>query len=378
MADSGTARMLVLADSDDAAVTAMRSGFDSASVVLMGDGAVPLEKDDLYDDIVVALTFATPAALTTALAVCADHLHPEGAVRLAVPRSHGEGFDDTVGGLAGYCVIDVDFRDGDPYLVLVREVDGAPGGPRLGGILTALRAAERAGLFRRGASDDARHSDGDLAGQIVVGRAAEDQLAARVDHLQAQLEAARSEGREIQASHDRLSRSKLGRLTVRYWGLKRQLRAGRRRAAIVAMLRRSGRPILLAAVLAAWLAVTTITAREYDWSLTRWLVVQLILLTVTLVLLQVKGQRLVIREMEDLRRRAGRDRKAATDNARAVAGVRAGLDKVAKQLDAVSRQASRLAEADEVQLGAVRAARAAVTDLTYQLARRLPVGDDRH
>ncbi|WP_152690980.1 hypothetical protein [Jiangella alkaliphila] len=363
----------MLADSDEAAVSAARYTFDSAAVILLGgEDPVLLDKGDLYDDVVIALTNVTPEAFATALAICGHHLHADTTIRLSVTHRQDDDLVAALGKAAGYGIVDVEFREGEPFVVLKAGAGDGSDGTRLSGVVATLRAADRAGLGWGRRSTEAQDVPRDLEGQLAVARAAEEQLAARADQLREQLDAARAESREARGDYDKLSRSKLGRLTLQYWGAKRHLRAGRRRGAPAALLRMRLRPILLTVVLLLWLTATTMAARQFDWSLTRWLVVQLILLTSTLVVLQVKGQRLVIREMEDLRRRAARDRKAVTDTARGVSAVRSGLDKLAKQLDAVSGQADVLAEAGEAQLGAVRAARVAVTDLAYQLGRRLP------
>lgn len=358
---------LVLADSDEAAVAGVRPGNGEISVLLMEhDGVVEPANAHRYGEIVIALAADGPVPLRRALTSSRDLLAEGGTVRLSLAGLDLAAVADDV--FAGYRLAGVELRHDVPYAILAPGADDATLGVRLAGVAAGVRAVQRRGAGDLVAQD--AEAAADLAGQVRAGKAAEEQLTARVALLQEQLAAARTEARELRTDHDKLRRSKLGRLTLGYWGLKRRLRKGRR--GDPATSRRRFRLAVLGLLGAGWVVASALVLRALDWGVTRWLVLQLIVLVGALLVLAVRHQRTVLRQLAELRGRGDRDRKALADLTKGVAGVRSRLDAVGRQLDAVSADVGGVAETADLHLVTLRAARSAVGDLSRRVDRLLP------
>lgn len=359
---------LVLADTDEAAVTGVRPGSGEVTVLLADGDAGEPENARRYDEIVIALAAADLAQVRNALASSRGLLADGGTVRLSLAgHPHRAGVaPDFSGALDGYRLIEVEFRDDVPYAVLVPGADDPMLGARLAGVAAGALAAGHGGADTVRPDDDAA----DLAGQVRAGKAVEEQLSTRTAQLQEQLAAARAEARELRTEHDKLRRSKLGRLTLGYWGLKRRLRKGRRgdRAASKRLIR----VVAAGAVALAWLVASALVLSALDWSVTRWLVLQLIVLVAGLLVLAVRNQRTVLRQLADLRVRGDRDRKALADLTKGVAAVRSRVDAVGRRLDTVGADVGGVAETADLHATTLRSARSAVADLTRRVDRLLP------
>lgn len=360
------ASTLVLADTDEAAVAGVRPGSGEVTVLLPDDHtAGEPEGARRYDEIVIALAAEDIARLRNALSSSRGLLADGGTVRLSL-AGHAlrpDAVADISGALAGYRLVEVEFRRDVPYAVLVPGADDPMLGARLAGVAAGALAAGRGGADADRPDDDAA----DLAGQVRAARAVEDQLSARTTQLQEQLAAARAEARELRTEHDKLRRSKLGRLTLGYWGLKRRLRKGRRGNA--AGSKRRIRVLASGLAALAWLVASAVVLSALGWSVTRWLVLQLVVLVGALLVLTVRNQRTVLRQLADLRSRGDRDRKTLADLTKAVAAARSRVDAVGRGLDAVTADVGAVAETTDLHLTTLRAARSAVTDLARRVDR---------
>lgn len=364
-------RLLVMADSDEAAVAAVRWGSGSTEVILPG-AADPDSAPAAFDEIVVALRLSDLDALTRALASCHERLSDGGTVRLSLGRadaaeSGGPAAEALAAAVSGFRLLGVEAADGVPYAVLTPGAGGVHDGYRLAGMLAGLRAASHRALDDRPAARD------DLTGQLAASRAAETQLTDRVGRLTEKLDTVRGELRDVRRSHDRLSRSKLGRLTLGYWRLKRRSR--RRGAAAAADRRQAWRFVFVALAIAGWLAATVVAAATLDWGWQRWLVVQAAAVVLVLLVLQVRGQRALAQELAALRRAVSKEGRAVADTAKGVAAARTRVDRLSRQLDTVAREVAELRAEGALQLTSTRAARAAVNDLAHHLALDAATGE---